>query len=707
MTKQLLKLMVVFVALQITINLSARDVYVSTSAQLAGACTNALQGDVIKISAGNYDGPFLLVGKSGVTLQSNGGTVYLRGSSSTSTNGIDILYIENSSNITVNGLKFTRNWGISAEGIVVRGSGNAITIKNCEFYDIGWGNSKTTLPISSQNAHAIVVIGTNSTPYTNIEISNNIIRDCITGYSESLTVGGNVDGFIIDNNIIYSNTNIGIDCMGHFSWTGAPASVNYARNGVVRENKVFDYAGPASLDAAGGIYIDGGSNITVENNIVYNYKVGFSIGCETPGKTNNNNILRNNIAYNCSLSGLFIGSNQANSSVNNTKITGNTFYKCGFGTYDNGQIALQNNLGTVLKNNILYPVNNRYAIVQMGGTGSTTLNVAYNLYYRDNGVTTNLFLNVSADNNPVKQNPLFVDAVSGNFSLQTASPAINAGDPLYSALYDDYDIDGQPRVQSGRVDIGADEFAGSQQSITIDGNLTDWLLVQPIVTATNQTCTSLKVFNDNSFIYFGIAGTGMHATNYHVFIDADNNSSTGFQNPAFTQSGADYMIENGRLYQSTGTGWSWALVSASITVSKNTSVTELKVPLSVFNQFAGTVKVAFTDINSSWSLVSKLGYATYSKLKNASIINRIDNSIINSEINVYPNPANSFININLNQLPGEANINIFSTDGRLVYSNKTFNNNCSISLLGLSTGNMAIVVVEKNGVIYRNKVVIW
>jgi hypothetical protein len=49
-----------------------------------------------------------------------------------------ILYIENSSNITVNGLKFTVNWGISAEGIVVRGSGNAITIKNCEFYDIGW-----------------------------------------------------------------------------------------------------------------------------------------------------------------------------------------------------------------------------------------------------------------------------------------------------------------------------------------------------------------------------------------------------------------------------------------------------------------------------------------------------------------------------------------------------------------------------------------
>ncbi len=75
----------------------AVDVLVSTSAQLAAACTNAVSGHVIKIAAGTYDGPFSLINKSGVTLTSYNGTVYLRGNANAATNGIIILYIENSS----------------------------------------------------------------------------------------------------------------------------------------------------------------------------------------------------------------------------------------------------------------------------------------------------------------------------------------------------------------------------------------------------------------------------------------------------------------------------------------------------------------------------------------------------------------------------------------------------------------------------------
>jgi hypothetical protein len=42
----------------------AVDIFVSTSAQLAAACTNAASGHVIKIAAGTYDGPFSLISKS-------------------------------------------------------------------------------------------------------------------------------------------------------------------------------------------------------------------------------------------------------------------------------------------------------------------------------------------------------------------------------------------------------------------------------------------------------------------------------------------------------------------------------------------------------------------------------------------------------------------------------------------------------------------
>ncbi len=45
-----------------------------------------------------------------------------------------------------------------------------------------------------------------------------------------------------------------------------------------------------------------------------------------------------------------------------------------------------------------------------------------------------------------------------NGRLSPASPCINAGDPAFAPDPDETDIDGQPRVLAGCVDIGADEF---------------------------------------------------------------------------------------------------------------------------------------------------------------------------------------------------------------------------------------------------------
>src|SRR6185295_5246363 len=56
--------------------------------------------------------------------------------------------------------------------------------------------------------------------------------------------------------------------------------------------------------------------------------------------------------------------------------------------------------------------------------------------------------------------PLFVDQTAGNFHLQPGSPCIDTGSDTYST--GSTDLDGNPRVVNGTIDMGAYEFqAGS------------------------------------------------------------------------------------------------------------------------------------------------------------------------------------------------------------------------------------------------------
>jgi hypothetical protein len=86
----------------------------------------------------------------------------------------------------------------------------------------------------------------------------------------------------------------------------------------------------------------------------------------------------------------------------------------------------------------------------------------------------------------------------------------------------------------------------------VTGLLAALLVVSPArATISGGTATNTATTVTYQFSYTGSPQF------LRVYVDTDRNSSTGFAQAGV---GADYLLENGSLYEHTGTGWSWTLV---------------------------------------------------------------------------------------------------------------------------------------------------
>ncbi|MBN2455737.1 MAG: right-handed parallel beta-helix repeat-containing protein [Sedimentisphaerales bacterium] len=65
--------------------------------------------------------------------------------------------------------------------------------------------------------------------------------------------------------------------------------------------------------------------------------------------------------------------------------------------------------------------------------------------------------------------PCFVDLDANDFHLRWSSLCIDAGDPSFVFDANERDIDGEPRMMAGRVDMGADEVSQKQADFTRNG----------------------------------------------------------------------------------------------------------------------------------------------------------------------------------------------------------------------------------------------
>lgn len=406
----------------------------------------------------------------------NNGVVILDGINATNNAQNEMLAIASRSHIRISNISITNNTRANAKGIYVVGNGTDIQVTYCKISNIGWTTNGSAVPSSTDNASPFIIVGSTSTAYTEIYIGSNEIYNCNTGYSEGLTLTGNVQNFLIELNTIHDIKNIGMDMSGNYSWTGAPASVNYARNGNIKNNTVYNCVSPVAT--SGGIYVDGGKWINIEGNTVYANYAGISVGCENNNNTVEGINIRSNFIYNNIEAGILIGSNQPNSKVINSTVSNNTLYKNYSAGGWGGEISMQNMNNVSFINNIINSRSNIVVIASLGYT-STNLTFNYNKYYTLSGVATNITFDWGGNNsttystlaafktgtgldaNSTYGNPGLVSATlpTPNLHLANTSACVNAGLPTYALQTGELDIDKGARIVNSRIDIGADESA--------------------------------------------------------------------------------------------------------------------------------------------------------------------------------------------------------------------------------------------------------
>lgn len=375
------------------------------------------------------------------------------------------------------------------EGILIMGSPRGITVKGCKIYEI-----KSTVPqnngsVDWRSAHAILVIGTdNNRPIRDLTIEHCEIFEIHTGTSETMTIAGNVDGFTVRNNHVHDVENIGIIIAGGDGLNpGGDISVNYARNGVVQDNRVEQcshtkspaYWGPTAYGAI-GIYICGGANTTVERNIVTGCDRGIGLVSESDILATKDCIVRNNFVYNCYRTGIYMGDylNFHGAGTSGCYVVNNTLYNNNSvkGALDEidgeGEIRLTEDCtNNVIKNNVIYARPEHDIFVRKyTQTGSNNV-VDYNHYYTtgspkwmwDDVLYTDFEAWKAAckgdEHSVYGVDPMLVSTneEAPDLHLQADSPARNTGEFTSFYIHGDTDIDGDPRMEGGTISKGADQ----------------------------------------------------------------------------------------------------------------------------------------------------------------------------------------------------------------------------------------------------------
>ncbi len=255
---------------------------------------------------------------------------------------------------------------------------------------------------------------------------------------------------------------------------------------------------------------------------------------------------------------------------------------------------------------------------------------------------------------------------------------------------------------------GLPSFTLSTTSIVIDGSASDWESISSIANESSQHLTTMKVTDDPTHLYILLQGSNI-STQTEIFINSDNNTNTGHQSSIWSSSGADYMIENSELYQSTSnnSNWNWQYKGTTgIEYAKNSNVVEVSIEKAKITPNA-TIRISASELSSNWNVLSNIpsSGALPAYLMNSSNAKQVaisETKVNGKEYIIYPNPNQGAFNIKLTEKAASiASVTIRNMFGKkiLYKEHKTSTKKDQYSLPNLKSGLYKVLIKTDRGII--------